>query len=284
MIVDHQEKISFRMNVIISLLTFLSRLSNKKLWSFVVGKRQRFVLPVKKHQAKVFMINDINVIKFFQKIEKDKFVVYFHGGGFVMSGNRRHHNFIMNFSKNTNFACYYVEYPLAPDNKAAKVIEMLVNVIEEIRKTEPNKEMILMGDSAGGNLALVLSKKFPDSKLVFCFSPWLDLTMTNPKIGIMEKREIMFSMQNLLDAANDYKGDLELNNKLVSPIYDDFSDKEIKIFAGTDDLLFPDVLKFAEARNNVDLHKYQGLKHDFMFILAGKEQKSVLKEMIKYCD
>lgn len=282
MIVDHKQKISFRMLVIISLLTLISRLSGKKLWSFVVNKKQKFVLPLNKHKADVFTINDINVIKFSQNIKKEKFIVYFHGGGFVMSGNRRHHNFIKNFSQKTNFTCYYVDYPLAPKNKAIDVIKSVEEVIIEIKKNEANKEMILMGDSAGGNLALVLSNYFPDSKLVFLLSPWLDLTMTNPKIEEMEKQEIMFSKKDLLDAAQDYQGNLELNDCLISPIYDEFNNKQIKIFAGTDDLLFPDVVKFSETRNNVDLHQYQGLKHDFMFLFSGKEQKSVLEDMVLY--
>lgn len=282
MIVDHKQKISFRMLVIISLLTLISRISGKKLWSFVVNKKQKFVLPLNKHKADVFSINGINIIKFSQKIEKEKFIIYFHGGGFVMSGNRRHHNFIKNFNKMTNFTCYYVEYPLAPKNKAFDVIKNVEEVIKEIKKSESNKEIIFMGDSAGGNLALVLSNYFLDSKLVFLLSPWLDLTMTNPMIDKMEKQEIMFSKNDLLDAAKEYQGNLELNDGLISPIYDEFDSKQIRIFAGTDDLLFPDVVKFTETRENVDLHQYHGLKHDFMFLFSGKEQKSILEEMVFY--
>ncbi|PKK95200.1 MAG: hypothetical protein CVV60_02525 [Tenericutes bacterium HGW-Tenericutes-5] len=282
MIVDHKQKISFRMFVIISLLTLISRISGKKLWSFVVNKKQKFVLPLKKHKTDVFLINGINIIKFSQNVEKEKFIIYFHGGGFVMSGNRRHHNFIKNFNQKTNFTSYYVEYPLAPKNKASDVIKSLEEVIKEIKKNEANKDMILMGDSAGGNLALVLSNYFSDSKLVFLLSPWLDLTMTNSEIEKMEKQEIMFSKKDLLDAAHDYQGNLDLNHRLISPIYDKFNNKQIKIFAGTEDLLFPDVVKFTETRNNVDLHQYHGLNHDFMFMFSGREQKSVIEDMVFY--
>ncbi len=282
MITEYKEKISLKMLIIISLLTIVSKISRKKLWSFVVHKRQNFIQPKRQHKASVYEINGIKVIRFSQTNEAEKYVVYFHGGGFVMSGNRRHHNFIINLSKKTDFTCYYIDYPLAPKNKAVEVIEKIESVIKEIQKQEIDKEMILLGDSAGGNLALVLSKKFPKVKSIILLSPWLDLTMTNPKIIEMERQEIMFSKHDLLGAAMDYQGNLELNNVMVSPIYDDFTDKEINIFAGKDDLLFPDVLKFTEINNCVNLHKYHGLKHDFMFILEGKEQKHVLNEITKY--
>ncbi|MDY0278509.1 MAG: YqiA/YcfP family alpha/beta fold hydrolase, partial [Acholeplasma sp.] len=255
MIINHREKISFKLFVIISLLTLISRISRKKLWSLVENKKTKFVLPLKKHKANVFDIEGIKVIKFSTNaVDNSKFVVYFHGGGFVMSGNRRHYSFLMKFNKMTNFNCYYIDYPLAPKHKAIEVISSVESVVNKIFDLERNKELILVGDSAGGNLALVIGNRFSIAKDILILSPWLDLTMTNKKIEPMEKKEIMFSKNNLLEAAKKYQGNLELDNILISPIYNDFSNKRIGIFAGTDDLLFPDVLKFTEGKDNIELH------------------------------
>jgi len=272
MIIKHQEKLSLKMAFINKVLTLTTKITKKKLWAFVINKKQKFVKPLNKHKGIVYEILGIKVIKFSQKQESNKFIVYFHGGGFVMSGNRRHHNFIINLYKKTDFTCYYVDYPLAPEYKALEVIQKVEDVIKEIQKQELNKEMILLGDSAGANLALVLSKKFPEVKSIILLSPWLDLSMTNPKIIEMDKQEIMFSKDELLKAAILYQGNLELVNPLVSPFYDRFTDKAITILAGTDDLLYPDVIDF-EKTNNVELHAYSGLKHDFMFLTSGKEQE-----------
>jgi acetyl esterase/lipase len=282
MIFEHKEKISLKMSITIRILTFISKVTNKKLWSFVIDKKQKFIKPLKRYNTEVFKINDINLFKISKNNETDKFIVYFHGGGFVMSGNRRHHNFIIKLHKKTGFDCYYIGYPLAPLNKSLDVINNCEMLIKKLMLKEPNKKMILMGDSAGANLALVLSKRFPENEAVILLSPWLDLTMSNKEILSMEKKEVMFSRQDLLNAAKDYQGTLELNDPLISQIYDKFPDMNIKIFAGKDDLLFPDVLKFVNANDNMDLHIYYGLNHDFMFLVSGKEQNEVIERIVEY--
>lgn len=282
MIFEHKEKISLKMSITIRILTFISKVTNKKLWSFVIDKKQKFIKPLKRYNTEVFKINDINLFKISKNNETDKFIVYFHGGGFVMSGNRRHHNFIIKLHKKTGFDCYYIGYPLAPLNKSLDVINNCEMLIKKLMLKEPNKKMILMGDSAGANLALVLSKRFPENEAVILLSPWLDLTMSNKEILSMEKKEVMFSRQDLLNAAKDYQGTLELNDPLISPVYDKFPDMNIKIFAGRDDLLFPDVLKFVNANNIIDLHIYYGLNHDFMFLVGGKEQNEVIERIVEY--
>ena len=279
---EHKEKISLKMSIVTKTLTYISKVTKKKLWSFVIDKKQKFIKPFRKYNAEVFKINGINLFKISKNNGTNKFIVYFHGGGFVISGNRRHHNFIINLHKKTGFDCYYVDYPLAPSNKSLDVIGSCEMIINNLMLKEPKKEIILMGDSAGGNLALVLSKRFKENKAVILLSPWLDLTMSNPEILNMEKREIMFSRQDLLNAAKDYQGTLELNDPLISPIYDKFPNKNLKIFAGKDDLLFPDVLKFVKANDSADLHIYYGLNHDFMFLISGKEQNEVIERIVEY--
>jgi acetyl esterase/lipase len=280
MIVNHEEPLSRKMKMIIDTLKLVSKMTKRKLWSFIVNKEQKFIEVPIKHKTTTHDVEQIKVRKFGSESKSDKYFVYFHGGGFVFSGNKRHYNFITNLCKKGDIACYYVDYPLAPEHKALDTLEKLKRVITEIKKQEKDKELMLMGDSAGANLALVLSKSFKETKKVVLMSPWLDISMTNPDIDIMEKDEIMFSKADLLLAANHYQGHLELDDPRISPLYDDFSDKEILIISGTDDILFPDTLKFSENKENVILHQYHYLPHDFMFITSGKEQNLVINDII----
>ncbi len=282
MIVNHEEKLSPKMNMIIKTLKFVSKMTKRKLWSFIVNKEQKFIEVPKKHQIIMQEIEQVKVIKFNPSSKNNKYVIYFHGGGFVFSGNKRHYNFITNFTKKGDIACYYVDYPLAPENKASTSLKVLEKVIKEIIAQEKDKELILMGDSAGANLALVLSKKFNQVNKVVLMSPWLDISMINPEIEAMESEEIMFSKSDLLLAANHYRGELELDDPLISPLYDEFIDKDICILSGTDDILFPDTLKFAENKENIILHQYHNLPHDFMFIAGGKEQNQVIDDIIAH--
>ena len=282
MIVTHEEKLSRKMKMIINTLKLVSKLTKRKLWSFIVNKEQKFIEVPKKHHTSTWEIEQVKVVKFNGEAKNNKYLVYFHGGGFVFSGNKRHYNFITNFTKKGDIACYYVDYPLAPENKASTTLKVLEKVIKEIIAQEKDKELMLMGDSAGANLALVLSKKFIHVKKVILMSPWLDISMINSDIEAMESEEIMFSKADLLVAANHYRGELELDDPRISPLYDEFIDKDICILSGTDDILFPDTMKFAENKENIILHQYHNLPHDFMFIAGGKEQNQVIDDIITH--
>jgi acetyl esterase/lipase len=282
MIVEHRNKNSFGMSLFLSLLSLIKRINKRSLLSFVVKKRQEFIKPKKKHKANTFIIEGINVLKFGTNSKEKKIIIYFHGGGYVLKGTRRHYNFIMNLSKLVGIDSYYVDYPIAPDNKAKSVIKQSLLVVEKIEEMTKAKEVIFLGDSAGANLALVLSKHKENIKKLFLMSPWLDLTMTNPDIVDLEEKELMFTKEELLSAARDYQGSYDLSDGQISPINEDFGDKSIFIFAGTDDILYPDVLRFHHKNPGIILHSYYKLPHDFMFIFQGKEQNRVIEQIAKY--
>jgi len=86
----------------------------------------------------------------------------------------------------------------------------------------------------------------------------------------------MFTKGQLLDAAIAYKGDYDLLNPKISPLYDDFSDQAITIFSGMNDILYFDSAKFAEMNPLVELYEYPGLPHDFMTFVSGQEQSQVI--------
>jgi len=197
-----------------------------------------------------------------------------------MPGNMFHIHFITKLTRRSNVSSYYVEYPLAPAHQAQEVLERLEILIKEIQHLEGAKKLILMGDSAGGNLALVLSKRFSQDVPLFLLSPWLDVSMGNPQIDLKQHREVMFTRQELLTAAMSYQGTLDLINPLISPIHTDFSHQDITIFAGMSDILFFDIAKFTDMNPSVELHSYPGLPHDFMLFVPGKEQNQVLDVII----
>ena len=79
----------------------------------------------------------------------------------------------------------------------------------------PTKRIILMGDSAGGGLAFGFvqqlrneNKKQPEQIIIF--SPWLDVTMNNPNIELIEKEDKMLSIKGLKNAGQKYAGNLRL--------------------------------------------------------------------------
>ncbi len=281
MVIKHDSKYSLKMRFFVWLIGFLSWLTRQPLWTFALkGKAKRLKVTSSIKQS-IIEMNGMKVLKLQGSVTKESYVIYFHGGGFVMPTNGFHLHFITNLFFKVDTTLYFIDYPLAPRMKAPELLESLESVIKQIQKEEPNKLMVLMGDSAGGNLALVLSKRFSNVQRLFLMSPWMDLSMSNPLIDSNHHKEVMFTKGQLLDAAKAYQGNYDFLNPKISPIYDDFSHQTITIFSGINDILYFDSAKFAKLNPLVELHEYPGLPHDFMTFVSGKEQSQVIDIIVE---
>lgn len=91
----------------------------------------------------------------------DRTLVFFHGGGWVMGNIDTYDRVCVLMAKHTGYTVVSVDYRLAPESKFPAAPEDCYAVTREIFKgyllgTKP-EQVILIGDSAGGNLAAVVS-------------------------------------------------------------------------------------------------------------------------------
>ncbi len=279
MIIKHQNKVSPKMQFIINFLSFFNRLTKITLWQLSVKQKQKFKRPKKSYRCTIRLINDVDVI-IFNPFQTEA-IFYFHGGGFVLKGRNNHYHFCDLLAKESNKTIYYIDYPIAPDKSAKEIINKTISVIDSIKTEYKHKDYYFLGDSAGGNLALVLLKQVKDINKTIILSPWVNLTMNTPLPQSLEEKEFMFTKEELLEAANLYKGELSLENEIISPIFGDYKNEQIIIFAGERDILFPDIVSFHQKNNNVTLYQYPDLPHDFMFISNTKEEVMVVSEIAK---
>lgn len=78
-------------------------------------------------------------------------------------------------------------------------------------------------------------------------SPWLDLTLQDPRIAGIENRDVLLERDLLAEAAANYAGDLALTDPRVSPLFGELTDLgALLVISGTDDILNPDVLNLEE--------------------------------------
>lgn len=91
-----------------------------------------------------------------------KVLVFFHGGGWVTGNIDSYTNVCANMANKTNYMVISVDYRLAPENPFPAGVEDCYYVTKEIF-SKPHilnckqEDIILIGDSAGGNLAAVVS-------------------------------------------------------------------------------------------------------------------------------
>ncbi len=192
---------------------------------------------------------------------KNKYILYLHGGSYVMETTYKHWQFLGDLVNETDCTLILPDYPLSPKHTYKDVFNMIEPLYEDIIKKVGKENIILMGDSAGGGMALGLIEKLTIDKKdlpvkTILLSPWLDVRLKNEKIEKIEKLDPSLIKSALILAGRTYAGKDGMESYLVNPI--DGPLKGIKntyIFTGTYDILNPDVHIFMERarKENADI-------------------------------
>ena len=93
-----------------------------------------------------------------KNIEKNKVVLFFHGGGYVLSSFKTHDEMVSFISDNLGAKVFSLDYSLAPENKYPSALNEALFAYEWlISNGYDSEEISLCGDSAGAHLAASLT-------------------------------------------------------------------------------------------------------------------------------
>ncbi len=187
------------------------------------------------------------------EIDKDKVILYFHGGGYTHGSESQYRFLIGEMVKETGINTFIFDYRLAPDNPypaafddAVKAYNFLVG--EGVRE----RDIIFMGDSAGGGLAFATALYLKDNGLelpskILAMSPWTDLACRGESIQKNEKTELFVPEKLIKEYSRVYVFRQNPENPYISPLYGDlegFPDTYINV--GSHEGLLDDSLRFHE--------------------------------------
>ena len=105
-----------------------------------------------------------------------KYLVYFHGGGYVLGGIKSHDILCRRLARYVKMNVISVAYSLAPEAKFPTQLNDAAHVIKEVQKKYG--AVYLGGDSAGGNLAAVLAAENKNILGLVLFYPLVDANLT----------------------------------------------------------------------------------------------------------
>lgn len=197
----------------------------------------------------------------------NKTLVYFHGGAYMNKPLHQHYSFLEDVSKKTNFKIYMIIYPKIPEFDCEKSISLIDKWLCEI----PEKEIYLGGDSSGGALAIVYTKRLYEgnTKKVlksFSLSPWMDTSLTNSEIENFEKIDVFLNKKTLQKCGKLWQGNLDPKNYLHSPVnIKNFVSTPLLIISGKNEILTPDIALFCNnnADKNILWYEYDKMGHCF---------------------
>jgi epsilon-lactone hydrolase len=178
-------------------------------------------------------------------------LLYFHGGGYVSCSAQTHRPVTTRLAKLTHLPVFSLDYRLAPEHRFPAALEDAVSGylwLIENQRIDP-ATIVLAGDSAGGGLVVAtvlrlrdLGKPLPAAGV--CFSPWTDLSGSSPSAPLNDKKCAMFRVDNIVDFAKAYLGDVPPTNPLASPLFADLSGlPPILLHVGSTELLLDDSVR-----------------------------------------
>jgi acetyl esterase/lipase len=216
-------------------------------------------------------------------------LVYFHGGGYVGEINGAHWTVCRRMSTLVPARVSVPIFPLAQLASAETTVPTAADIVESVLADAGDPSLVtVMGDSAGGGLALAAAQVLrdrgaPAARLVL-IAPWLDVTMSDESIDEVATRDPVLSVARLRRAGRLYAGRLPMDDPRVSPINGGMHGLgPITVFVGTRDLLVHDSRRLRdEARSHgvpVDYHEAEGLMHVWP-ILPLPEARRVRSVMV----
>ncbi|MET4704530.1 alpha/beta hydrolase [Frigoribacterium sp. UYMn621] len=199
--------------------------------------------------------------------------LYLHGGCYVFEIALQHWLFVARLAVETDTRFLVPIYPLAPAETADTIVPKATALASSLIDEVGARNTSILGDSAGGGMALAVAMQLRDRGIeaphsTVLISPWLDITGTDPQLAVIAPHDPWLAVPGSHFAGGVYRGPLSETDPLVSPIYGELSGLgSLTMFSGTRDILNADATRFlslaAAAGLAVDYHEVPGMIHVF---------------------
>ena len=213
--------------------------------------------------------------------DKDRVLLYTHGGGFVVGSSSTHRKVSGHVAKALGVTAFVPDYRLAPEHPFPAQVDDAVAVFHGLINAGIEADKIAtIGDSAGGNLAVasVLRLRELGAQLPGCviaFSPWLDMELTgesldrNAATDALVQRPILQGMRDLFLGEG-----TAANHPIASPLHSEYQGfPPLYVNVGSIETLLDDSVRLHEKAStqgvNSTLSVVEGMQHVFPF-LAGR--------------
>ena len=248
----------------------------------------KFTVPDKWTYEK-FSVDGVPVERLVNSKQKksSRVVLQLHGGGYVGHLSDWYRDFAIKQAVLSDAReVYMVDYRVAPEYVYPAALDDTLKVYEELLGRAGSENIIVFGDSAGGNLALALSlrlkeERFPQPAVLILLSPRTTFETDFPSRTANADRDLVLGKNNakMYNAVFNpvYAGQIPLNDPHLSPIYADLKGlPPTLVQIGGYELFVDDgieLLKKATADElNITLSVYKGMPHDFSVLLPELDE------------
>jgi acetyl esterase/lipase len=204
--------------------------------------------------------------------EFGRHILYLHGGGFIVGSPAIYRHFMWRIASAARAHVLAIDYRLAPEHPFPAALDDAVAAYRWLLTdgAEP-QQIAVMGDSAGGGLALSLLLRLRDESIplpaaAVALSPWTDLAMTGLSLELNAEADPLVSPQQARHFVDYYLAGTDPRSPYVSPLYGEPTGLPPTIIqVGSDEALLDDAVRMAErmrgAGCRVELEIWQRMPH-----------------------
>jgi epsilon-lactone hydrolase len=185
--------------------------------------------------------------------ETDRHILFLHGGGYVTGSPALYRHILWRFAAAARARVAAIDYRLAPEHPFPAALDDAVAGWQGLlaEGADPRR-CAVMGDSAGGGLALALLLRLRDMSAplpgaAVAISPWTDLAMTGTSLGRNATSDPMENPDDVPFLARCYLGEADPMTPYASPLYGNPRGlPPTLIQVGGDEILLDDSVRMAQ--------------------------------------
>lgn len=224
--------------------------------------------------------------------DTSRMILYCHGGGYV-SGNLGYARVLASkLSSATGLEVLAFEYRLAPEHPHPAALEDALAVWDHLmHQGWGARQIILAGDSAGGNLALTLALALRDSGRflpgsMMLLSPWTDLTLSGDSYESCREADPILTRDYLQSARDAYAPEADWSEPQFSPLFADLHGlPPTLIQVGEREILRDDAQRLRDAMMAADVpcvyQCWPGMWHVFQ-VFPGKSSGEAIHSAAEF--
>ncbi|MET4701489.1 monoterpene epsilon-lactone hydrolase [Constrictibacter sp. MBR-5] len=183
----------------------------------------------------------------------DRWIVYLHGGGYVIGSCDTHRNLAYALSRAADAQVLLLDYRLGPEHPFPAAVEDAVGAYRWlIARGAKAERTVIAGDSAGGGLtvsALVVLQDDGDAMPAggVCISPWTDMEGTGATMQSKAEVDPVIWPPVIAWFADQYLAGADPKMPLASPLYADLKGlPPLLVQVGTAECLLDDAVRLAD--------------------------------------
>jgi acetyl esterase/lipase len=188
---------------------------------------------------------------------EERVILYFHGGGMVLMSPRTHRALTIEIAKHAKMRVLSVDYRLSPEHTHPAPLEDCVKAYKSlIQQGIKAENIVIAGDSAGGNLTLTTLLKLRDEGIqlpagAVALSPVTDFSNDSKTFYENAKTDPILADIGVFWWTTAFLAGADPRDPLISPLFGDLKGlPSILIQVSTSEMLYDHSTRFIEKAKN----------------------------------